>query len=79
MVLFEGRKPLPVKMIAADLRPHLHDGLLEAVVVPGPGVPVHPVREGSVRPAQVPAVQVGVVAVAVPPATLHMVNVSLDC
>ena len=72
MVLFEGTKPLAVKIIAADLGPHLHDGLLEAVVVAGPGVPVHPVSEGAVRPAQIPAVQVGVVAVAVPPAALQI-------
>ncbi len=42
------------------------------VVVSSPGVPVDAVSEGPVRPAQVPPVQVRIVAVPVPPAALYV-------
>ncbi len=54
-----------------DLRPHLHDGLLERVVVARPRVPVDAVGEAPVRAAHRPPVQVAVVAVAVPPTALR--------
>jgi uncharacterized membrane protein YqiK len=42
------------------------------VVVSSPGVPVDAVSEGPVSAAQVPAVQVRIVAVPVPPAALYI-------
>lgn len=54
-----------------NLRSHLHDSLLERVVVPCPSVPVDTIGKGAVRAAQVPPVEVAVVAVAVPPAALQ--------
>ena len=56
---------------AVHLRPHLDHCLLEAVVVASPGVPVDPVSEGPVGTAQIPAIEVGIVAVAVPPSSLE--------
>lgn len=47
--------------------PNLHLGKLERVLPAGPGGPLDAVRVGGVLPAQVLAVQVGRVAVAVPP------------
>ena len=52
------------------MRPHFHDGLLERVVVARPCEPIDAVGKASVRPAQGPAVQIAVVAVAVPPTAL---------
>ena len=57
-----------------NLRSHLHDSLLERVVVTRPRVPVDAVGKGAVRAAQVPPVEVAVVAVAVPPAALKIVH-----
>jgi hypothetical protein len=42
------------------------------VVVSSPGVPVDAVSEGPVGAAQVPAVQVRIVAIPVPPAALYI-------
>lgn len=47
--------------------PNLHLGKLERVLPAGPRGPLDAVRVGGVLPAQVLAVQVGRVAVAVPP------------
>ena len=44
------------------------------IVIASPGVPVDPVSEGPVRPTQVPAIEVGVVTVAVPPTSLMVEN-----
>lgn len=54
----------------ADLGPDLHDGLLQGIVVACPSIPVDAVGKAAVWPAKVPAVQVAVVAVAVPPSAL---------
>ena len=56
---------------AVHLRPHLDHCLLEAVVVAGPGVPVDPVSEGPVCSPQIPAVEVCIVTITVPPAPLE--------
>lgn len=50
--------------------PYLHLGELERVLPPGPGGPLDAVRVGGVLTAQVLAVKVGGVAVAVPPGTM---------
>lgn len=47
--------------------PNLHLGKLERVLPAGPGGPLNAVRVGGVLPTQVLAVEVGRVAVAVPP------------
>lgn len=50
--------------------PNLHLGKLERVLPAGPGGPLDAVGVGGVLPAQVLAVQVGRVAVAVPPGAM---------
>ncbi len=55
------------------MRSHFHHGLSEAVVVPSPRVPVDAVGEAPVDPAEVPPIEVGVVTVPVPPASLKLV------
>ena len=57
---------------SAYLGPDFHDGLLEGVIVAGPGVPIDAVGETAMWAGQGPSVQVTIVAIAVPPTALKM-------